>query len=78
MLRKKTLRRMPEVSRKVAKLIGELESVERRLKNLLPEIERFEHDSRIFKKHRCIDVVNKSKEVDSCLPLQKPENDLEE
>jgi len=41
-LRKKTLRRMPPETRKVAKLVNDLASVERRLKNLLPTIQRME------------------------------------
>jgi len=43
--RKKTLRSMSPTTRKVARLIGELESVERRLKNLIPEIKRVEFES---------------------------------
>lgn len=43
--RKSTLRRMSPVQRKVAKLIGDNESVARRLKNLLPEIGRLELDA---------------------------------
>ena len=44
--RKTTLRRMPPVTRKYAKLLGELESVQRRLKNLTEQIARLELDSR--------------------------------
>lgn len=44
--RKATLRRMPPVTRKYAKLLGELESVVRRGKNLVEEIARLELDSR--------------------------------
>lgn len=40
--RKKTLRRMPEHSRKLARLIGELASVTRKLKNELANIEELE------------------------------------
>jgi hypothetical protein len=36
--RKKTLRTMSPTARKVARLTGELESVARRLKNLVPEL----------------------------------------
>lgn len=36
--RKKTLRSMSPTTRKVARLIGELDSIGRRLKNVLPEI----------------------------------------
>ena len=44
-LRKKTLRRMSPVARKLARLIGELDSVSRRAKNLLAEVQRLELDS---------------------------------
>jgi len=44
--RKATLRRMPPVTRRYAKLLGELESVLRRGKNLVEEISRLELDSR--------------------------------
>ncbi len=44
--RKSTLRRMHPVTRKYAKLLGELESVLRRGKNLVEEIQRLELDSR--------------------------------
>jgi len=42
--RKKTLRRLTPEARKLAKLIGELESVSKRLKNLVPVVERLEID----------------------------------
>jgi len=44
--RKATLRRLPPVSRKYARLLGELDSVLRRGKNLVGEITRLELDSR--------------------------------
>lgn len=43
--RKATLRKMPPVTRKYAKLLGDLESVLRRGKNLVEEINRLELDS---------------------------------
>lgn len=43
--RRKTLRRMPTTTRKLARLITEMESVIKRAKNLVPEIESLEHDS---------------------------------
>ena len=46
MFRKATLRKMPPVTRKYAKLLGELESVIRKGKNLVEEIQRLELDSR--------------------------------
>jgi hypothetical protein len=44
--RKKTLRRLTPEARKLAKLIGELESVSRRLKSLVPVIDGLEIDHR--------------------------------
>lgn len=40
--KKRTTRRMPPKTRKLAKLINDLVSVERRLKNLLPDIQTAE------------------------------------
>lgn len=40
--KKRTTRRMPPKTRKIAKLINELASIERRLKNILPEIQTAE------------------------------------
>lgn len=40
--RKKTLRTMSPTARKVARLAGELDSVARRLKNLVPELQALE------------------------------------
>lgn len=48
--RKKTLRTMLPVTRKVARLVGELDSVSRRLKNLIPELQQLELDSQALKK----------------------------
>jgi len=47
--RKKTLRSMSPVTRKTARLAGELDSVSRRLKNLIPELQQLELDSRALK-----------------------------
>jgi len=44
--RKATLRKMPPVTRKYARLLGELASVLRKGKNLVEEINRLELDSR--------------------------------
>ena len=44
--RKKTLRIMSPTARKVARLIGEQESVAKRLKNLIPDIQRLDLDSK--------------------------------
>jgi len=43
--RKKTLRRMSPTARKVARLAGELDSISRRLKNLVPDLQRLDLDS---------------------------------
>jgi hypothetical protein len=43
--RKTTLRHLPKESRKLARLINDLDSVVTRLKNYLPIIEEIEHDS---------------------------------
>lgn len=43
--RKKTLRKMSPTARKVARLAGEAQSVARRLKNLIPELQQLELDS---------------------------------
>ena len=43
--RKRTLRSMSPTTRKVARLLGELGSIERRLKNLMPELQQLELDS---------------------------------
>ena len=44
--RRATLRRMPPVTRKYARLLNELDSVLRRGKNLVEEIRRLELDSK--------------------------------
>jgi iron-sulfur cluster repair protein YtfE (RIC family) len=48
-MRKKTLRRLSPVARKVARLAGEADSVGRRLKNIVREIESLELDSTALK-----------------------------
>ena len=44
--RKATLRKMPPVTRKYARLLNDLDSVLRRGKNLMEEVDRLELDSR--------------------------------
>lgn len=44
--RTKTLRNLPPITRKFARMVNELESVERRLKNMTGEIARLESDSK--------------------------------
>ncbi len=58
-MRKKTLRTMSQVARKVARLVGEAGSIERRLKNLLYEIQSLELDSRALKNAKQINGVDK-------------------
>jgi len=48
--RKKTLRKMSPTARKVARLAGELDSVSRRLKNFIPELQQLDLDSQALKK----------------------------
>ena len=47
--RNKTLRIMSPTARKVARLIGELDSISRRLKNLIPILQRLDLDSSALK-----------------------------
>ena len=44
--KKRTLRTMSPTARKVARLIGEQESIAKRLKNLIPDLQRLDLDSR--------------------------------
>lgn len=44
--KKLTLRRLPKETRKLARLINDLESTTRKLKNYLATVESLEHDSR--------------------------------
>jgi len=48
--RKKTLRLMSPTARSVARLTGELDSVSRRLKNLIPHLQQLDLDSEALKK----------------------------
>ena len=50
--RKSTLRKMLPVTRKVARLIGELDSVSRRAKNALEEVKAIESDARALSRAR--------------------------
>ena len=43
--RRRTLRRMSPTARKIARLTGELDSVSRRLKNLIPDLQRLDLES---------------------------------
>jgi len=72
MVRSKTLRRLPPVTRKYARLLNELQSIERRLKNILPEIERLEIDSLALRKHSCTETL-KSTEDKALINAMSPE-----
>jgi hypothetical protein len=52
MYKKKTLRRLPTITRRYARIINDLDSVIRRLKNLTEDIDRLEMDSRALFKRR--------------------------
>ncbi len=45
-MRKRTLRRLPPVTREYARLLNQLDSLARKFKNRLPELEHIEIDSR--------------------------------
>ena len=51
--RNSTLRKMSPTARKVARLNGELESVARRIANVVPTIQQIELDSEALKQHKC-------------------------
>ena len=59
-LRKKTLRRMSPTARKVARLAGEAESVARRLKNLIPELQQLDLESKALYNIRAYEVEGES------------------
>ena len=50
-----TLRRLPDKTRKLARLINELESTTRKLKNLLPELQSAELAERAMLKDSSVD-----------------------
>jgi len=62
--RKRTLRGMSPVTRKAARLIGELESVTRRLKNIIPEIRSLELDSRALQSMNNKEIDNAGRETE--------------
>ena len=43
--RRRTLRAMLPITRKVARLVGELNSIDRRLKHLIPELQKLEGEA---------------------------------
>ncbi len=51
--RKKTLRKMPPVTRDTARLVNDLESLARKLRNRLATIQELEIDSIALRQHRC-------------------------
>ena len=59
--RKATLRRMPPKTRAIARLVNDLESVTRRLKNQIPIVEQLEIDARaLFNRHQLTRQQNES------------------
>jgi len=56
--RKRTLRSMSPVTRKVARLRGEISSIDRRLKNLIPELQQLEADATSWQEQKQ-DIVNR-------------------
>jgi len=58
--RKRTLRSMSPTTRKVARLIGELESVAKRLKHLMPELQQLESGSQALFNRNKYSEVSKS------------------
>lgn len=50
--RKKTLRQLPPTTRRVARIINDLDSVARRLKNATRDLERIERDSQALSNRR--------------------------
>jgi len=64
--RRKTLRKMSPTARKVARLAGELDSVSRRLKNLIPDLQRLDLDSQALaniEAHYKVEAKNFRKEI---------------
>ena len=51
---KHTLRTMLPETRDIARLIGEQESVARRMKNKIATLQRLESDSRALHNHQCL------------------------
>ena len=74
--RRSTLRRMSPVTRKYAKLLNELESVLRKGKNMVEEIQRLEIDSRALVHARESGAVI-DKGVKSKTTLSMPQTDNE-
>lgn len=72
--RKRTLRTMSPTARKVARLTGELESVSRRLKNLIPDLQRLELDSAaLFESKRALNSLADPDEIPSNLKISEEE-----
>ena len=64
--RKRTLRKMSPTTRKIARLIGELDSITRRLKSLIPEIRDIEFQSQ---------ALATAKQITET-PIKEPETEL--
>jgi hypothetical protein len=72
--RKKTLRLMSPTARKIARLTGELDSVSRRLKNILVDIQLLEGDSRALKNIRAQQLPG----VETALKLSQATDEIED
>lgn len=70
--RKKTLRSIPETTRKLARLLNELESTARRIRNLIPEIQRLEREAEAFMKASEIMKVKDAKPKRKPVPPESP------
>ncbi len=63
--RKRTLRKLPQVTRKLARLISQLDSISLRAKHILAEVGTLEADSRALKNHHCQDYIKKGSEAEA-------------
>jgi len=72
--RKKTLRLMSPTARKVARLCGELDSVSRRLHNLIPDLQRLDLESRaLFNKRTYEEQAAKEVEGETEVIFEEPD-----
>ena len=65
--RKKTLRRLPPVSRELARLIDDMTSLKRRAQILLVKVQDLEHDSRALAKAKQTNQPLITKEIQNLL-----------
>jgi conjugal transfer/entry exclusion protein len=62
--RKKTLRTMSPTARKVARLAGEIESAATRLKNMIPELQSLDLESKALKTATQLDTKAAKRELE--------------